>query len=100
MWGSSGSEDGVVKMDLKALEESIWFNEILKINGEEKLKNCTKEAKEGMSSPAWFHGYRCSQTYQIIHFKYVQFIVCQFYLNEIAKKWVDLQQQIAQRWQN
>lgn len=74
------------KDGFKSISRIIGFNDLLKINEEEKLESSTKEAKEGKSSPAWFHWYKRSQIYQIMHFKYVQFTVCQFYLNKIAKK--------------
>lgn len=30
--------------------------------------------------------YACFITHQIVHFKYMQFIICQFYLNKTLKK--------------
>lgn len=49
---------------------------------EENQESIVKEAKEGKSWPAWFNGYRHSSVYQITHFKYVQLIVCQLYINK------------------
>ena len=30
-------------------------------------------------------GFTCAQTFHIVHFKYVQFVVCQLYLNTVVK---------------